>query len=104
MGEELYQLVWEPLEKHLSGIKKISFPSGKLYGIAFMHCLFYRENYCRINELRQYVGTRQIAFRSAGKQESRPQSIALFGNASLPWTAPPLPKHLQQPLTVMMWF
>lgn len=84
MGEELYQLVWEPLEKHLSGIKKISFsPSGKLYGIAF-HALpvlpgkLLQDKY----ELRQYVSTRQIAFRSAGKQESRPQSIALFGNAS----------------------
>lgn len=84
MGEELYQLVWEPLEKYLTGIKKISFsPSGKLYGIAF-HALpaspgkLLQDKY----ELRQYVSTRQVAFRSSAKKEEQPLSITLFGNAS----------------------
>lgn len=84
MGDELYQLVWEPLEKHLQGIKKIAYsPAGKLYGIAF-HALpvsqgkLLQDQY----ELRQYVSTRQIAFRQADKTKENPGSIVLFGNAS----------------------
>ncbi|MFN8290135.1 MAG: CHAT domain-containing tetratricopeptide repeat protein [Chitinophagaceae bacterium] len=83
-GNELYHLAWEPLEKHLAGIRKISYsPSGKLYGIAFQALpvspgKLLQDQY----ELRQYVSTRQIAFRSAGPPKEIPGSIALFGNAS----------------------
>jgi CHAT domain-containing protein len=83
IADDLYVLLWKPLEKHLQGVKKISYsPSGKLYGIAF-HAIpdgagkILQDKY----EMRQYVSTRQIAFRSNNKTSERPGDIALFGNA-----------------------
>lgn len=83
IADNLYKLLWRPLEKHLKGISKIAYsPSGKLYGIAF-HALpigsgkILQDKY----ELRQYVSTRQIAFRSILKTADKPADIALFGDA-----------------------
>lgn len=83
IADNLYKLVWKPLEKHLKGISKIAYsPAGKLYGIAF-HALpvgsgkILQDKY----ELRQYVSTRQIAFRSLQKSADKPADIALFGDA-----------------------
>lgn len=86
-AEQLYKLVWKPLEKHLVGIKKISFsPAGKLYGIAF-HALPAGKGKILqdLYELRQYVSTRQIAFRTTDQRNDRqtggPESIVLMGDA-----------------------
>lgn len=83
IADDLYKLLWKPLEKHLTGITKVSYsPAGKLYGIAF-HALpagpgkILQDKYV----LRQYVSTRQIAFRTTEKVSDKPASIALFGDA-----------------------
>ena len=83
VADELYHLLWKPLEQHLAGIKKISYaPAGKLYGIAF-HALpagngkLLQDNY----ELRQYISTRQLAFRNEQETAEPPGAIALFGDA-----------------------
>lgn len=80
-GDSLYQLVWQPLEKHLDGIKKISYsPAGKLYGIAFL-ALPWNDNQLLVDkyELRQYTSTRQVALRS-GTDDPAPGPIHLFGD------------------------
>ena len=85
-AEQLYKLVWKPLEKYLTGIKKISFsPAGKLYGIAF-HALPAGKGKILqdLYDLRQYVSTRQIAFRTTVQKndpQTSPGSIVLMGDA-----------------------
>lgn len=83
-GNELYNLVWQPLEPYLNGIKKISYsPAGKLYGIAF-HALRADSTTLLMDkyQLLQYTSTRQMALRSAESQITTPTGISLFGNAS----------------------
>ena len=84
LGKDLYSLVWAPLEPYLKGIKKISYsPAGKLYSIAF-HALpvdsvtVLMDKY----QLQQYTSTRQVVLREQEIQNSKPQNIALFGDAS----------------------
>jgi len=83
LGKDLYKMIWAPLEPHLKGIRKISYsPAGKLYSIAF-NALPVDSTSILIDkyQLSQYVSTRQIALRSGENKSTRPQSIALFGNA-----------------------
>jgi CHAT domain-containing protein len=83
MGKKLYNLVWQPLEKYLTGITKIAYsPAGSLYGIAF-HALPVSGTKLLMDkyQLQQYASTRQIARRTGNKENTVPQSIALFGNA-----------------------
>jgi CHAT domain-containing protein/tetratricopeptide (TPR) repeat protein len=95
IADNLYVLLWKPLEKHLVGIKKISYsPAGKLYGIAF-HALpsapgkILQDKY----ELRQYVSTRQIAFRSSSTNAT-PSDIVLFGNADFSMDSAAIAKQI----------
>lgn len=96
IATDLYKLIWKPLEKHLQGVKKISFsPSGKLFGIAF-HALpagsgkLLMDNY----ELRQYVSTRQIALRSGEKTRDQPGRIVLFGDANYSMDSAAIAKNI----------
>lgn len=82
-GATLYKLVWYPLEKHLTGIKKVAYsPAGKLYNIAF-HALPTDSTSLLMDKygLQQYTSTREINNRSLAGAK-KPGSITLFGNAS----------------------
>lgn len=78
---ELYQLIWQPVEKQLAGIKKICFaPAGKLYGIAF-HALRTDSNTLLMDKyvLQQYSSTKDIISRRSTALQ-RPGSVILFGS------------------------
>lgn len=82
LAAELYRLLWQPLEPYLKGLRKIAYsPAGKLYGIAF-HALPAGEGKILqdLYDLRQYVSTREIAFRSVVREQTA-GDIALFGDA-----------------------
>jgi CHAT domain-containing protein len=82
LGKSLYQLIWQPLESYLKGIKKVSYsPAGKLYGIA-IHALPCDSTRLLIDRylLNQYSSTRQVALREEYKF-SKPQNSVLFGDA-----------------------
>jgi len=84
MGKELYNLIWQPLEQYLKGIKRISYsPAGKIYSIA-LQALTIDSTHLLMDKyhLQQYSSTRQVALRNTGKPSSKPGSIVLFGNAS----------------------
>ncbi|MBK9661389.1 MAG: CHAT domain-containing protein [Chitinophagaceae bacterium] len=84
MGTELYKLIWQPLEPYLKGVKKVSYsPAGKLYSIAF-HALPVDSATVLMDkyQLQQYTSTRQVVLREQEKQNSKPQNITLFGDAS----------------------
>ncbi|MCX8020131.1 MAG: CHAT domain-containing protein [Chitinophagaceae bacterium] len=81
-GIQLYRLMWEPLEKYLSGIRKISYsPAGGLYAVAF-HALPTHSNRLLMEKykLKQYVSCREIYFRNKNAETGLPRSIVLFGN------------------------
>ncbi|MBL0069269.1 MAG: CHAT domain-containing protein [Chitinophagaceae bacterium] len=83
LGTELYKLIWQPLEPYLKGVKKVSYsPAGKLYSIAF-HALPVDSTTVLMDkyQLQQYTSTRQVVLREQEKQNSKPQNIALFGDA-----------------------
>ena len=83
LGKELYQLVWQPLEPYLIGVKKISYsPAGKLFSIAFQalpvdSSTVLMDKY----QLQQYSSTRQVALRSSENETIKPTGITLFGDA-----------------------
>ncbi len=82
--KDLYKLIWQPLEPHLKGIKKISYsPAGCLYKIAF-HALQVEGETLLMDkyELQQYTSTRQVALRQADESYTKPTGITLFGNAT----------------------
>jgi CHAT domain-containing protein/tetratricopeptide (TPR) repeat protein len=82
-GTALYNLIWKPIENHLSGIRKISYsPAGKLYKIAF-HALPVDSTTCLMDiyELWQYTSTRQIALRTNSDYNKKPAEAAFFGDA-----------------------
>ncbi|MBP8113973.1 MAG: CHAT domain-containing protein [Chitinophagaceae bacterium] len=84
LGNELYKLIWEPLEPYLKGIKKVSYsPAGKLFSVAFQ-ALPIDSNKVLMDkyDLQQYTSTRQVALRTEDEQKIKPTSITLFGNAS----------------------
>ncbi len=84
LGAELYKLIWQPLEPYLKNVKKISYsPAGKLYSIAF-HALPVDSTTVLMDkfQLQQYTSTRQVVLREQEKQNSKPQYITLFGDAS----------------------
>ncbi len=81
-GQELYKLIWQPLEPYLKGIRKISYsPAGKLYGIAF-HALPVDGTNLLIDkyQLNQYTSTRQVALKKENG-DVRPENLVLFGDA-----------------------
>ena len=83
LGNDLYNLVWAPLEPYMKGIKKISYsPAGKLYSIAF-HALQVDSSTVLMDKyrLKQFTGTRQVALQDQNSANKRPESITLFGNA-----------------------
>ena len=83
LGKELYNLIWQPLEPFLKGIKKVNYsPAGKLYNIAF-HALPVDSMTVLMDKykLQQYTSIRQVALRK-NDPASKPKSIVLFGNAS----------------------
>ncbi|MBK9466039.1 MAG: CHAT domain-containing protein [Chitinophagaceae bacterium] len=85
LGTELYKLIWQPLEPYLKGVKKVSYsPAGKLYSIAF-HALPVDSTTVLMDkyQLQQYTSTRQVVLREQENQNSKPQNIALFGDASI---------------------
>lgn len=84
LGTDLYKLIWQPLEPYLKNVKKVSYsPAGKLFSIAF-HALPVDSNKILMDkyELNQYTSTRQVVLREQEKQNSKPQSITLFGDAT----------------------
>ncbi len=84
LGKELYKLIWQPLEPYLKNVKKISYsPAGKLYSIAF-HALPVDSNTVLMDkyQLQQYTSIRQVVLREQEKQNSKPQGIVLFGDAT----------------------
>ncbi|MDZ4794699.1 MAG: CHAT domain-containing tetratricopeptide repeat protein [Bacteroidota bacterium] len=83
LGNQLYQLIWQPLEPFLKGIKKIAYsPAGKLYSVAF-HALPVDSTTILMDkyQLQQYTSTRQISLRTESQTTVRPGSIVLFGDA-----------------------
>ncbi|MEO6610845.1 MAG: CHAT domain-containing tetratricopeptide repeat protein [Chitinophagaceae bacterium] len=83
LGTKLYQLIWEPLEPFLKGIKKIAYsPAGKFYGIAF-HALPVDSSTILMDkyQLQQYTSTRQLSLRTETNNSSGPGGIVLFGDA-----------------------
>lgn len=81
-GDNLYRLIWQPLEPYLKGIKKIVYsPAGKLYTVAF-NALPVGEGKILMDkyELQQYTSTRQVALRNDA-DKGRPKNILLFGDA-----------------------
>ena len=80
-GNELYNLVWQPLEPYLKNVKKIHLaPIDKLNSIAFNALAVDSSTYL-IDKYRifQYTSTR--LFVSQHKQQNQIEKIALFGNA-----------------------
>ena len=95
LGKDLYQLVWQPLEPYLKEVKKISYsPAGKLYNIAH-HALPIDSNTVLMDkyQLQQYTSTRQIVLRESEKQNTKPQNIVLFGDASFSMDSVTLTKN-----------
>jgi len=81
LGENLYKLIWQPLEVHLNGVKKVNYvPAGKLFSIAF-NALPTGKDQLLIDkyDLRQYTSSRELSL--ASKKSEKPKSIALFGDA-----------------------
>lgn len=78
-GNKLYNLVWEPLESSLNGIKHIYYsPSGQLNNIAFAAIptdkkVLLSDKY----NLHQVTSTREVLNKS--RNILKPKSIALFG-------------------------
>jgi CHAT domain-containing protein/Tfp pilus assembly protein PilF len=82
LGKSLYKLVWQPLEPHLAGIKKIAYsPAGKLYSVAFQALQADSGLLMDKYRLQQYTSTRQVAFRNNAKGNTMPGEIVLFGDA-----------------------
>ena len=81
---KLFRLIWQPLEPHLEGIKKISYsPAGKLHNIAF-HALAADSRSLLMDhyQLYQYSSTKQLLSRDSVPANKKPSSISLFGNAT----------------------
>lgn len=81
-GNDLYNLVWQPLEPYLKNAKKIHFaPIDKLNSIAFNALATDSTTYLIDKyQLIQYTSTRLIA--TPLQQENKINNIALFGNAN----------------------
>ena len=75
----LFNLIWKPLEKYLTGVKKVNYaPTGLLHRIAFQ-ALSYDSSNLLIDkyQLTQLLNTAYLASQS---QTSKPGSIILWGN------------------------
>ena len=84
LADSLYEITWKPLEKYLSGVKRVSYsPAGKLYGIAF-HALPSDSNTFLVDKylLQQFTSIRNIALRSAEVKATRIGNLVLFGDAT----------------------
>ncbi|MEK6479378.1 CHAT domain-containing protein [Catalinimonas sp. 4WD22] len=84
-GDELYQLVWEPLEPFLQNTQVVHFsPAGILHQVAFAALPHPEGLLLDRYDLRQLSSTRQITLQSS---ESSPQNAVLFG--SIRYGTPP---------------
>jgi CHAT domain-containing protein len=76
-GDELYQLVWKPLEPFLQNTQVVHFsPAGILHQVAFAALPHPKGLLLDRYDLRQLSSTRQISIQSL---EASPQNAALFG-------------------------
>lgn len=79
-SQKLYELVWKPIEKHLTGIKSIKFaPTGRLNQLAF-HAISIDSSRLLVDkyELQQYLSTRDIVL--ADHPLKKPATALLFGD------------------------
>jgi len=84
-GDELYELVWEPLEGLLANTNTIYFsPAGKLHQVAFAALPQQEGILLDRYQLQQVSSTRVLAYRDT-QPEIRPASAALFGG--IPYNA-----------------
>lgn len=81
-GNDLYHLIWQPLEPYLKNVKKIYFaPVDKLNSIAFNALAIDSTTYLIDKyQLLQFTSTRLVA--KPVQQENKISNIALFGNAN----------------------
>jgi CHAT domain-containing protein len=84
-ADQLYQLIWKPLETHLSGVKTIYYaPSGLLHRIAYA-ALLTDENYflCNKYDLQAVSSTRNLIFERAEKDNAliinQKQNLLIYG-------------------------
>ncbi|HAP69444.1 MAG TPA: hypothetical protein DCR04_06920 [Flavobacteriales bacterium] len=77
-GNELYDLVWAPLEEHLQGVSKIHFsPSGSLHQISFSALTISEDSLLMDRyELNRVGSTAAITFE---REERPPSDVVLFG-------------------------
>jgi len=82
LSTKLYQLIWQPMESHLSGIKTISYsPAGKLHEISFAGIAVDNNKLLSdLYELHQYGSTKEIAGREIGQPQKKPANAVLIGN------------------------
>ena len=80
-GPKLYNLIWQPLEKELSGVKTVYYsPSGSLHQIAFAALSIDSTTYlCDTFNLVQLSSTRQLATSAWQTKPEQISSTALFG-------------------------
>jgi len=84
-GDELYELVWEPLEGLLANSHTIYFsPTGKLHQVAFAALPQQEGILLDRHQLHQVSSTRVLAYRNT-QPEIRPTSAAIFGG--IPYNA-----------------
>ncbi len=88
LGDSLYKLIWQPLEVHLGGIKKVNLvPAGKLFSIAFQ-ALPTSKDELLIDRyvVEQFTSTRELALDK--KNLGKPLGIAMFGDAKFTMSGP----------------
>ncbi|HKM93154.1 MAG TPA: CHAT domain-containing protein [Prolixibacteraceae bacterium] len=80
-GQELYQLIWEPLQKELDSVNTVYIaPSGLLHKISFSAIpIDSTRLLCDQFELRRLSSTRQLAVHDIIEPETKNNRIALFG-------------------------
>lgn len=101
-GNDLYNLVWQPLEPFLKNVKKIHFaPVDKLNSIAFNALAIDSSTYLIDKyQLIQYTSTRSIT--TTLQQENKIKNIALFGNANFSLNQNTIHQYLQSTDSVIV--
>lgn len=81
---QLYELMWQPLESSLKGIKKVYYsPTGQLYNIAF-HALI-TDSATLLSDrysLQQLTSIRDLATLDEASDKKIPSTITLFGDGN----------------------
>jgi CHAT domain-containing protein/ankyrin repeat protein len=80
-GDELYQLIWQPLQSELNEVQTVYFaPSGLLHKVSFSALpVDSTKLLCDQFSLHRLSSTRQLALQDIYKHESGIKKIALFG-------------------------